>query len=113
MKQAIQTNRTWHAKFQSGEQIIADYFADKDLIEIWYRSETDTDWRLAEKTTAYGRPGDLSVVRKWAPTFDGTNYTTLLVYNPALNEMTIQMSTNGSKVFNEFIKAEDKDFLSE
>lgn len=105
-------NRYWHAKFESGEEIIADYFADEDTLDVWYLSAPDADWQAATSTTVYGAVNNLNVVRKWAPHFEGFTHNTLLCYNPALDEMEVMLWMR-SKGKSGIVKAEDKSIYAQ
>lgn len=112
MNTSANKNRYWHAKFESGEEIIADYFAEEDSLETWYLSGPDADWQPATSTTGYGAVYNLNVVRTWAPHFEGFTHNTVLTYNPALDEMKVQlwMRTKGKSGI---VKAEDKSIYAQ
>ena len=112
MNTEVQQSRHWHAKFHSGEQILADYFPDDDRLEIWYSSGPGHDWEQPTHTTMYGHYDNLRFVRKWAPHFKNKTHSTLLVYHPVNDTMTVQLTVGDEPTFT-FVEATPTEFAEE
>jgi hypothetical protein len=106
MDNKVQTSRHWHATFDSGEQIVADYYPDEDRLDTYYLPEPNAQWQPATHTTVYGTVRNMQVIRKWAPHFENKTHQTLLVYHPFNDTMTVQMTCGNDPTLT-YVEAKD------
>lgn len=113
-------NRSWHAKFDGGQQVIIDYWADEDSIEVWYLPKAqnwfepyaEQNWEKAQSIRIYGVATNLSSVRTWAPEFKG-GYFMQLEWHPIDKTMTVRLATENSKGWTHTTTAENREYLQE
>jgi hypothetical protein len=91
MDNKVQTSRHWHATFDSGEQIVADYYPDENRLETYYLPKPNAEWQPATHTSVYGISDNLKTIRKWAPHFKDLPHNTILCYNPNTDEMEVML----------------------
>ena len=106
MDNTVQTSRHWHATFDSGEQIVADYYPDENRLETYYLPSSNAEWQPATHTSVYGISENLKTIRKWAPHFKNKTNQTLLVYHPINDTMTVQLACGNDPTFT-YVQAKD------